>query len=172
MLSDNVKNAIIALTVGLLVGALGAWTLTGHLKDLEWQHAIDRQKSEAATELKTLIDKVTIKDKEVLTLKDQLEKNDVRAQQTISSTLANNRRLAAQLGGLRDPGRRAGCPGPMPASPATASSDSTAPSGSQLSEEASQFLLEFAADADRAAQYARTCHDWAVTLPQTYQFPH
>jgi len=169
MLIDNIKSALIALIVGLLVGALGAWVLTGRYKDAQWQHAIDKQKSEAATELKALTDKAIAKDKEVATLKDQLEKNDVQAQQTISSTLTDNRRLAAQLGGLRDPGRRASCPGTVPASPSTPSIDPASATGSQLSEEASQFLLDFAADADRAAQYARTCHDWAVKLPQAYQ---
>lgn len=169
MLIDNIKSALIALIVGLLVGALASWAITGRYKDAQWQHAIDKQKIEASTELKALTEKAIAKDKEVATLKDILEKNDVQAQQTISSTLADNRRLAAQLGGLRDPGRRQSCPGTVPSSASPASSDTASSTGSQLSEEASQFLLDFAADADRAAQYARTCHDWAVTLPQTYQ---
>lgn len=32
--------------------------------------------------------------------------------------------------------------------------------GTELSAEASEFLLEFAREADRAAEYANTCHRW------------
>lgn len=47
--------------------------------------------------------------------------------------------------------------------PAASESEGGA-TGAELSVEASEFLLEFTRDADRAAQYAKTCYDWVQQL--------
>ena len=48
----------------------------------------------------------------------------------------------------------------MPTASTTASQPEGGTTGAELSAEASEFLLEFARDADRAAQYAQTCSFW------------
>ena len=83
----------------------------------------------------------------------------------LAALRADNRRLSAELGGLRDPFAAPACP------------VSTAPDGTvdpadpaavgRLSAEASEFLLGFAYDADRAAEYASTCHQWVKQLKGT-----
>ena len=72
------------------------------------------------------------------------------------------RRRADSLGRLRDPGRTTPC---KPAVPATAGPTRNAAAdatGGDLSEEATEFLRDFARDADRAAVYATACHGWVV----------
>jgi len=84
------------------------------------------------------------------------------AQKVADETLAENRRLITQLGGMYDPGKPATTTKCLPAKPATASIAVDQPATSRLSDEAAQFLLELAADADRAAIYATTGHEFAL----------
>jgi hypothetical protein len=109
----DLKNLLIALAVGLVVGVLCGWYFTAKYKD---------------------------------------------------ATLADNRRLATELGGLRDPGRRPSCGITLSSASTTASQPDNGTTGTELSAEATEFLLEFARSADRAAQYAKTCHDWIQEL--------
>ena len=97
-------------------------------------------------------------------LADQLEVKHVESERELDKALSTNRRLARELGGLRDPGRRPSCGGTVPTDPTTSSQPETGSTGAELSAEASEFLLEFARDADRAAQYAKTCYDWTQQL--------
>jgi hypothetical protein len=52
----------------------------------------------------------------------------------------------------------------VPTDSTTASQPEGGATGTELSAEASEFLLEFARDADRAAQYASTCSAWIKEL--------
>ena len=159
MLPD-IKTGLIALAVGLLVGALGSWYLTAEYKDAKWGKAVSDQKVEAGKTLQAETEKAIAAERKNIELNNQLEKNHASAQDKISIALADNRRLARELGGLRDPGRRASCGGSQ-AGVELASDPAVSSAGSELSAEASDFLLEFAADADRAAEYAQTCYSWA-----------
>lgn len=69
-------------------------------------------------------------------------------------------RRADELGRLRDPGRQADCRPAVSPSTGPASSTPTTTTGNELSAEATGFLLDFAADADRASAYAIACHQW------------
>ena len=81
----------------------------------------------------------------------------------LAALRADNRRLARELGGLRDPFAAAStCPVPTD-SDSTVDSAATATTG-RLSAEASEFLLDLAYDADRAAEYASTCYRWVKEL--------
>lgn len=157
----NLKNILMAFAIGLAVGALPAWYFTAEYKDAKWGKAVDDQKIKAAATLQAETEKVLAAERKNTELNNKLEMANATANQKINATLADNRRLALQLGGLRDPGRRSGCGGSAPGIQPPAI-DSTAPTGGELSAEATEFLLEFAADADRTAEYAKTCHDWAV----------
>lgn len=160
MLAD-LRNAILAALLGLTVGALGSWWLTAEYKDSVWGKAVSDQKVEAGKVLQKETEKVLTAEREASRLKDEMEKQHVESSAKIERTLADNRRLARELGGLRDPGRRSsgGCPAPG-ATEATGSPAGET-SGAELSAEASWFLLEFAAEADRAAEYAQLCYRWA-----------
>lgn len=156
----DLRTTLIALALGLIVGAGGSWYLTAEYKDAKWGKAISDQKVEAGKVLQAETDKVLAAERENTKLNNQLEVNHADANRKIDATLADNRRLARELGGLRDPGRRPSCGGSQAgAQPATDASAGT--TGTELSAEATEFLLELTADADRAAEYAATCHNWA-----------
>jgi len=156
----NLKTTLIALAVGLCVGALGSWYLTAEYKDAKWGKAVEQQKKEAAETLQAETEKVLAAERKNTELNNQLEKTHAEQSRKIESALADNRRLARELGGLRDPGRRQSCPSTVSASTGAAQQSAPEAADSRLSAEATEFLLEFARDADRAAQYANTCYEW------------
>ncbi len=159
MLSD-LKVTAIALAIGLGAGALGSWCLTAKYKDSVWGKAVADQKVEAADKLQAATQRAIEAERRHNALSDQLEVKHAENQQALDRVLADNRRLARELGGLRDPGRRSSCGGSVSTGTAAASEPESGAVGTELSVEASEFLLEFARDADRAAEYANTCHRW------------
>ena len=156
----GLRTTAIVAALALVWGALGSWWLTAEYKDNKWKAKIEAQKVEAARQLQEATQKVIETERKHNVIATQLEINNAEQQNKLDRALADNRRLAAQLGGLRDPGRRTSCPSTV--SPAAGTSQQPAPQASdgRLSVEASEFLLEFARDADRAAQYANTCYEW------------
>lgn len=160
----DVKNLLIALAIGLVVGVLGGWYFTAEYKDATWTASIDKQKSEASTKLQAATERALAAERANNELSNQLEKQHVEETQKLDVVLADNRRLARELGGLRDPGRRSSCGGTMPSTSTTTGQPDGGSTGAELSAEASEFLLEFARDADRAAQYAQTCHEWVKQI--------
>jgi len=162
MLLPDLKTAAIALAIGLGTGALGSWYLTAEYKDNKWEAVIGKQKAEAADKLQAATQRAIEAERRHNELADQLEVKHAENQQALDRVLADNRRLARELGGLRDPGRRPSCGGSVPT--AAASESEGGATGAELSAEASEFLLEFAREADRAAQYAKTCYDWIQQL--------
>lgn len=156
----DLKNLLIALVAGLLVGVLGGWHFTAKYKDATWTASINKQKSEAATKLQEATERAITAERQNTDLSNKLEKQNVESNQKLDATLADNRRLARELGGLRDPGRRPSCGNTLPSASTTSNQPDSGSTGAELSVEASEFLLEFARDADRAAQYASTCRAW------------
>lgn len=141
--------------IGIVALALVAgWTANG------WRlgEMVERERAAIAQ-------KVIALEKSAAAQREKLEIEHAETSKKIERTLADNRRLARELGGMRDPGKRAACPLPGAAGsdedPAASGRLSGASEG-LLSDEASEFILELAADADRAAQYAVTCHEWAM----------
>ena len=155
-----IKYTAIALAAGLLSGSLGAWYLTAEYKDNKWRATVGAQKIEAAGVLNDALERARLAERQYSEIATQIGVEHEKAGHELEKALADNRRLARELGGLRDPGRRASCPDPVPAGASTASDVADSPTDSRLSDEASSFLLEFAADADRAAQYALSCYNW------------
>jgi hypothetical protein len=161
------QSHIIVGAIALAVGFASGWQVNG------WRlgNAIEKQKAEAAQALAMETAKARKIEKDNDRIRIEAEVKHAKARDQIERTLADNRRLARQLGGLRDPGRK-GSDCPLPGSAeATSNGDAgtsegrlSGESAGLLSPEASDFILELAADADRAAQYARTCHEWAVNL--------
>ena len=141
--------------------ALGAWYLTAEYKDNKWRATVGAQKIEAAGVLNDALERARLGG---TTIQRDCNTNrgwNMKKQgRSWKKALADNRRLSRELGGLRDPGRRASCPDPVPTGSSTTSDVAGSPADSRLSDEASSFLLEFAADADRAARYALSCYNW------------
>ena len=160
----NLKAAAFTLAAGLAIGSISAWYLTAEYKDAKWGEAVADQKVEAAAKLQAATQRAIEAERRHNELADQLEVKHVENQQALDRVLADNRRLARELGGLRDPGRRPSCGSSAPSGPATTGQPEDGTTGAELSAEASEFLLEFARDADRAAQYAKTCYDWVKRL--------
>lgn len=160
----DLKTTLLAAAIGLGVGALGSWYLTAEYKDASWTASIEKQKVEAAEQLQAATDRAISAERRQNELATQLEAKHVESEKELGKALSTNRRLARELGGLRDPGRRPSCGGAVPTDSTTSAQPEIGSTGAELSAEASEFLLEFARDADRAAQYAKTCYDWTQQL--------
>lgn len=156
----DMKTILLATVLGLGVGALVSWYLTAEYKDASWTASIEKQKVKAAEELQAATDRAISAERRQNELATQLEVKHVESERELNKALSDNRRLARELGGLRDPGRRPSCGGSVPTDPTTSGQPEGGTTGAELSAEASEFLLEFARDADRAAQYAQTCSFW------------
>jgi hypothetical protein len=172
MIFPSLQSAAIAFAVGAALSVPLTWYTVAEYKDAKHTAVIERQKSESATVLQRETEKVIAAERKTAKFKDELELQHAQNLEQVNSILADNKRLAARLGGLRDPGRRPGCGNPMPATAKPASGDSAPaaegglPDAGEglLSEEAGRFILDLAADADRAAVYAITCHEWAMNV--------
>lgn len=156
----DIRTTAIAVGIALLVGATSSWWLTAEYKDNKWMAQIEAQKVEAARQLQVATEKVIETERRHNVIATQLEIQNAEKQTSLDRALADNRRLATQLGGLRDPGRRESCSSTNGSATATAQQSPAQASDGRLSAQATEFLLEFARDADRAAQYANTCYDW------------
>jgi len=152
----------IALGSALAAGALAAW---GTATFLSASHDAEIQsiRAAAAEQYATATQRAVEVERAHAQLATQLEVQHEKATRQLAAVRADNRRLARDLGGLRDPFAAAStCPVPT-GSDSAVDPAATATVG-RLSDEASQFLLEFAYDADRAAEYANTCYKWVKQL--------
>jgi len=95
----------------------------------------------------------------------KLELSNAKNRKAIDAALSENRRLSRELGGMRDP-YAIGCSGSVPSTSSSTGVVTPNSTNGRLSEEAEEFLFEFAKDADEAASYAMTCHDFAKSISQ------
>lgn len=146
----------------LLVGvAFGSWYFTAEYKDAVHTAKFDAYKRELAELHAQNLNEVLQKEREAQERADEIEVKYHDATTEIRLIRNDNDRLARELGGLRDPGERPGATSGMGNSQGTAPGNTTnAAAESRLSREATQFLLDLAEDADRAAAYANTCYEW------------
>lgn len=162
MIPTQLKAALALAT--LLAGAVTAW----NVQDWRWTARMEKARNAALATLNVETEKARSAERRNTLITEQLERTHAEASQRVDEALATNRRLVRELGGLRDPGRRVvhtyPVPGPAPASrePADQAPGSELPAESEgvLSEEASEFILGTANEADRAATYAATCYHY------------
>ena len=126
----------------------------------KWTAAMASQKLEAAKLLSEATARVKATDDRNRNLATQLEVDNANAQVSGDKALADNRMLAARLGGLRDPGYRPGCGSTLPSAASAAAVDPGADRGAVLSDQAQEFLFEFARSADRTRDQLATCQAW------------
>lgn len=156
----SIRNVILGAVVASIAGAIAGWWITDDILTSKHEAQIQRMRLDAADALQAATERAIQAEREGVALALKLEVQNAENRKRLDGILADNRRLSRELGGLRDPFAIAsgGCAMPAP-SPGTGLV-ATAPAPGRLSNEASEFLLEFARDADRAAEYANTCHRW------------
>jgi hypothetical protein len=153
---------------GLLVGSLGAWFLTAQYKDARWTAATLEIKVEAAEILQRKTDEAIRVERVVVAKVRELEAQHVQEEKTLSDIQRRNRQLAAELGGLRDPGRRQSGGSAVSETPTSPGSAEHSPASGYLSAEASGVLLSAAAEVDALASYAKACYEWKEIAEQTF----
>ena len=159
----SITNTALAIIVSVSMGFFSGSVFMHHQEELKWANTINSQKIEAASILQAATEKVIARERENEELNKTIEVQNEKNQIRVNAILDDNRSLARKRGGLRDPGSRKDC-APPTATNINPLVVTTAPSSSALSGEATEFLLTFAADADRAASYAETCHDWLIEM--------
>ena len=150
--------------VGVVLGSIGSWKVTSSYKDTKYQNIILSKENESAKRFEEASEKSLEIERTHAALAQDLEIKNVEANKLLDEALVKNRGLARELGGSRDPFAKppSGCP--VPSGTGTTSNPDDGATTGRLSDEASEFLLEFAREADEAANYATTCHNWAKEL--------
>lgn len=152
---------------GFSLGAFASWRVTTNYKDAHYTAIMESQRATAENSLRVAHEQARAAETKVRGLMATQEKEHAQRQKTHDALLAENTRLAGELGGLRDPGRRPACRTPVPSpggAPVTPVDD---PADGRLSTEATAFLLNFARECDRAAEYAIATKAYADTLYQS-----
>lgn len=160
MISQGFYLSLIGLIASFLAGwHINGWRLNADIESLHatWNQAYSNQ---VQLTLNT--------ERDLTKLNQHLETSHASANQKIHQLYVDNRRLAQQLGGLRDPASANWRT--LPKTDTTCQCAGAAREG-RLSDQATQFLLELARDADSAAEYANTCHQWAVGVTQELNQP-
>lgn len=159
----SIRNVALGGVVAALLGAIAGWWITHDTLTAKHDAHLQRLRAEAAEALQSATDRAIKAERETQALASRLEIDHAKTRQRLDSVLADNRRLIRELGGLRDPFAIAGgCS--LPTSTAGSGLVANPPAPGRLSNEASEFLLDFAREADRAAEYAATCHKWIEEL--------
>jgi len=156
----NLQNQILAGIAAIIFGAFASWWVTSDYYQARYDAAIALQKAEAVKVLQEATDRAITAERKNTQLALSMEVDHAQNRQKLDAALSDNRRLARELGGLRDPGYREGGSCTVPTTPAGTGLAVRQPTSGRLSAEASDFLLEFARDADRVAEYASLCYDW------------
>jgi hypothetical protein len=136
-----------------------------HVDSLSCQAAIAQQKAEASRQLAVAQADVAAAEAKAHDLNDRLELDHAAHAESIARAFEENRALAARLAAGRVQQSRRGDGGDRPVSGTaqTATVGPGAAAGIVLSGQAALDLVVLARDADAAAEYARTCHAWAVS---------
>ena len=151
----------VGVGVALIGVAFGSWWFTAEYKNAVWQSKFDTYKRKLAELHAKNLNEVLQKEREAQERADEIEVKYHDATTEIRTIRNDNARLARELGGLRDPGKRPVATSGMGNSQGTTPGDTAnAAAESRLSREATRFLLDFAEDADRAAAYANACYEW------------
>ncbi len=156
---------LIAICVGasFSIGAFSSWWITADYKEAKYTAAISEMKIEAANALNAATVKAMEIAQENSRLANELEVVNAQHRKKLDDTLADNRRLAAELGGLYDRNAAASnCP--MPSASNAPSNAAIATAGAKLSNQLAELLLSESRRADEAAAYARTCYEWVKKL--------
>lgn len=143
------------IRIGILVVAvLFTWLITASYKNATWQERLtqehNKQLQQHAEQLQFALNEERKAQEQVTAIEVAYHDQTI----TVNTLAADNRRLADELGGLRDPYAASKDAG------VTTSCSPCKPCDGKLSTEASKFLLELTEEADRLRAYADTCYKW------------
>lgn len=159
---------IAALAIAAILGSVSAYSYhSGYKRAADAAAARELAIAQSSAKaLQAANDKALATERTLQTIKDNLEKQNAQAQNAIDAVHLANIRLAATKR-MRDPGYRPTDCRAVPKDPGTSSSAPAPATAGELSDELAQFLIAESYRADQSAIYAKTCHDWAmsVTLP-------
>lgn len=161
MIPPSLQAIGIAALLAFLIGSGASWYFTATYKDARWSAQVESARAEASELSQRETASALQKERDARLLLNTLEVKHETVQHSLDQLTRENRRLAAQLGGLRDPGATGSGRALPNASANTGNDAGAADAGARLSAEATEFLLTFAEQADRAASYAVACRDWA-----------
>lgn len=167
------KEIIIAVALSaLLFSFFGGYRVAANKYSIEISEmraaALSAQLSHAAAAAEQM--KKTIQIERDLNIgKKKVEEQHAKEKKRAAALLAENRRLVADLGGMRDPGARA-CDNAVPESDTATGVDHGAVTGARLSDEAAEFLLDFAAAADKVTGQLKSCQAWILEVQEKIGF--
>lgn len=154
----------IAAIIAFLAGSASSWYITSSYKDAAWSSQVEATRAELAEVSQKATASALQQERAARLQLNTLEVKHESVQRSMDQLARENRRLVSELGGLRDPGRTRHDGAVQGAAAVSGQPESAADTGARLSVEASDFLLEFAEQADRAAAYAAACRDWAAVV--------
>ena len=163
----GLRTTSLILIFFVVASSIGTWRGTSNYKDNKWKAVVSEQQAAASKALLAATTRTSEIERTHNAIATDLEAKAIETSRLLDKELATNRTLARKLRGLRDPFAKSTCRGSV-----SGTSQPTGPAGDsstegRLSDEASEFLLNFARDADTAAQYANTCHQWVKEINGT-----
>ena len=136
-------------------------------------HIVELQKrqDEYNARVEELNKKALERQTQLTNLNSELERNYANANKRADQALTRYNDLVANGWRLRDPGTQTQPSTQLPNASSGGNSPTTngsngAPSGGELSREASEFLLRFASDADKVVEQLRVTQEYALRLKQ------
>lgn len=153
-----IKVIALAGGIGLLSGAVGGGYFTYSFVTARWEAATERLKSESAVLLQQSTEKAMRIERVYAANARKRDIEHAKSQKLLNEQTVETRRLVYAAGGLFDPGCGQGGSNDVPGTPGSTSRPAGCPAPTRLSNETTEFLLNFAAEADAAANFARTCH--------------
>ena len=160
----DLKLILIAAGAAFAMGSGASWWITADYKESKYQAILAQMRVEALQAVQASADRALAAERAHNEIAQHLEVQHVEYQQNLNQVRLDNQRLADELGGLRDPHSSAASGGSVSSPAAAASGIKECAPTARLSVEATRFLLEFAAQADRAAAFAKTCHEWVAEI--------
>tara|TARA_R110000868_G_scaffold55439_2_gene172427 strand:- start:125 stop:607 length:483 start_codon:yes stop_codon:yes gene_type:complete len=145
-----------------LIACLTTFALTAKYKDNYYNNLINAEKAAAALDLQEATLKTIEIERRYNEVSQSLEIKNAENVQKLDKIYADNKRLARELGGLRDPGKSPHCADGLPSTTDASGKLDENFEGARLSEAASEFLLALAREADGAAQDRNLCQEWIL----------
>ena len=158
-----IKLPLITGLGALLIGAAASWWVTSDALSAKHKAEIQSIRAAAAEQYAAATQRAVEVERAHAELATKLEVQHEKATRQLAAIRADNRRLAAAAGGLRDPFAAPACR-PVSTAPDGTVDPADPTATGRLSAETSEFLLDLAYDADRAAEYASTCYRWVKEL--------
>jgi Protein of unknown function (DUF2514) len=160
---------IVGFLASLIGACVGGYFYGEHVENLSWTAAVEKQHAQAATELAAATAKTAALEKKLADINTQVETEHADHQATLDAAFDENQRLTAQLSSLfNNAGSGADRTNAVPGTPKPAAGHSKLPPAyRELSGVVADLLnrgTQLARDADREANAASECHDWAVKV--------